>query len=73
MRTSNEKIPVLVVSKNATLREMYAKARQEFTAADLQKFTEIDEGIPMERIIAELEKIHRQETRKREGRRRKKT
>jgi hypothetical protein len=44
------------------LRELYAKFRREFTAADLQKFTEIEDGIPFEQIIAELEEIHRKES-----------
>jgi hypothetical protein len=39
-------IPILVVPKNATLREIYAKARAEFTAADLQKYTEIEPMVP---------------------------
>ena len=46
------------------LRALYDKMRREFTAADLQKYTEIEDGIPMEQLIAELEAIHRQETRK---------
>lgn len=32
--------------KRETLREIYARYRREFTAADLQKYTEIEEGIP---------------------------
>jgi hypothetical protein len=53
----------LVVPKNATLRQIYARARAEFTAADLQKFTEIDAGIPVEHILADMEAIQRAETR----------
>ncbi len=41
------------------LQAIYAKSRAEFSAADLQKFTEIEEGIPFERIIADLERLHR--------------
>jgi hypothetical protein len=55
---------ILVVPKNATLKQISAIYRQQFTAADLQKFTELDEGIPMEDVIAELEKIQLRETRK---------
>lgn len=40
------------------LRTIYRKLREEFTAADLAKFTEIEEGIPFERVLADLEKIH---------------
>ncbi|HWG47511.1 MAG TPA: hypothetical protein VN688_32410 [Gemmataceae bacterium] len=60
-------VPRLIVPDDATLEEIYAKARQEFTAADLQKYTEIEEeeGIPAEQVLAEMEKIHQQESRKR--------
>jgi hypothetical protein len=47
------------------LQAIYAKSRAEFSAADLQKFTEIEEGIPFETIIAELERIHRKNKGKR--------
>jgi hypothetical protein len=42
------------------LQALYAKMRQQFTAADLQKYTEIEPGIPLEKVIAEMEEIHRQ-------------
>ena len=58
-------IPRLRVKKDDSLRTIYAKARRAFTAADLQKYTEIEEGIPMEQIIADMEAIHREETQKR--------
>ncbi len=64
MAKKNDEIPRLVVRKNATLREIYARLREMFTAADLQKYTEIEEGIPMERIIAEMQAIHRKEGQK---------
>jgi hypothetical protein len=64
-RNKKEKIPRLVIPKNATLREIYAKARREFTAADLQKYTVIEKGVPMEKVLADMERIHRQEARKR--------
>jgi hypothetical protein len=41
------------------LQALYAKFRAEFTAAELQKYTEIEEGIPLEEVIAEMEAIHR--------------
>jgi hypothetical protein len=47
------------------LQAIYDRLRREFSAADLQKFTEIEEGIPVEQVIAEMEEIHRQLTRKR--------
>ncbi len=36
-----------------------AKYKAEFTAADLQKYTEEDEVVPFEEIIRELEKKQR--------------
>lgn len=42
------------------LQALYAKMRRQFTAADLQKYTEIEPGIPLEDVIAEMEEIHRQ-------------
>ncbi len=41
------------------LQAIYAKSRREFSAADLQKFTEIEDGIPIEQVIAEMEEIQR--------------
>jgi hypothetical protein len=38
------------------LKEAYALARAAFTAADLQRYTEIDPGIPFEEVLAELER-----------------
>ena len=54
------RVPVLVVRKGATLREIYARARQEFTAADLQRYTELDEGVPADEILAEMEEVQKQ-------------
>jgi len=59
-------IPVLRVRKGDSLKTIYAKARQAFTAADLQKYTEIEEGIPARQVLAELEAVDRQETQKRQ-------
>jgi hypothetical protein len=38
------------------LAEVYALVRASFTAEDLQCFTEVDEGIPFDEVLAELEK-----------------
>jgi hypothetical protein len=57
-------IPILKVRKNATLREIYARDREEFTAEDLQRYTEVEEGIPAEQVLAELEAVHQRITRK---------
>lgn len=53
-----EKIPILKVRRNASLREIYARAREAFTAEDLQRYTEVEEGIPAEQVLAEMEAIH---------------
>jgi hypothetical protein len=47
------------------LKAIYAKSRREFTAADLQKFTVIEKGIPIEKVLAEVEARHREFIRKR--------
>jgi hypothetical protein len=61
-----EPIPVLwEVKKGDSLKTIYAKVKKAFTAADLQKYTEIEEGIPMEQVLAELDAIHQQEMQKR--------
>ncbi len=39
------------------LAAAYAKVKAEFSAADLQRFTEEDEGILFEDILAELEEL----------------
>ena len=41
---------------------MYEQIRREYTAGDLQKFTETDEGVPAEDVIAAMERIHRKIT-----------
>jgi len=42
------------------LAEAYRLGREAFTAADLQRYTETDEGAPMEEFLAELEELERQ-------------
>jgi hypothetical protein len=41
------------------LKEAYALARAAFTAEDLQRYTEIDEGIPFEEVLAEMEEAQK--------------
>jgi hypothetical protein len=41
------------------LREAYALAKASFTAEDLQKFTEEEEGVPMEEFLEELEEAQK--------------
>ena len=47
------------------LKAQYAKYRREFTAADLQRYTETDQGVPADKVLSQMKSIHRQETRKR--------
>jgi len=42
------------------LAKAYALARETFTAEDLQRYTELDQGIPMEDVLAELEETQKQ-------------
>ena len=56
---------ILEVPKNATLRQIYAKYKAEFTAADLQKYTEPWKGVPLKDVLPELEAIQLQESSKR--------
>jgi hypothetical protein len=49
--------------KDKELQAIYDQLRREFSAADLQKYTEIEEGIPAEQVLAEMEEIHRKLTR----------
>jgi hypothetical protein len=42
------------------LAEAYRLAREAFTAEDLQRFTELDEGTPAEEFMAELEELQRE-------------
>jgi hypothetical protein len=44
----------------AELAEAYALAKAAFTAEDLQRYTELDEGIPAGDVLAELEEAQKQ-------------
>jgi hypothetical protein len=41
------------------LEAIYAQSRKEFSAADLQKFTKTEVGVPLKEVIAEMEKIQK--------------
>jgi hypothetical protein len=64
-KKKNNDIPILKVPKNASLRQIYAIYRKQFTAADLQKYTEIGPMVPARQLLAELEAIDKRETAKR--------
>jgi hypothetical protein len=76
MAKRNEKrdgIPRLYIKKGDSLKTIYAKARRAFTAADLAKYTDLDEPmVPMEQVIAELEAIQREGTEKPKRKKKKK-
>jgi hypothetical protein len=42
------------------LAEAYRLAKAAFTADDLQRYTELDEGVPAEELLAELEEAQKQ-------------
>ena len=42
------------------LAEAYRLARESFTAADLQRYTELDEGIPADKVLTEMEEAQKQ-------------
>jgi hypothetical protein len=42
------------------LKEAYALARAAFTADDLQRYTEVLDGVPAEEVLEELEKTQKQ-------------
>jgi hypothetical protein len=47
------------------LRAIYKESRARFGADDLQKFTEVEEGVAIEKVLAGLEASHRKLSRKR--------
>jgi hypothetical protein len=48
------------------LKEVYAQVKAAFTAEDLQKYTEIEEGVLVDHVIAQMEK-RQQEADQRNG------
>jgi hypothetical protein len=42
------------------LKQAYALAKAAFTAEDLQKYTDLDEGVPVDDLLAEMEAIQKQ-------------
>jgi hypothetical protein len=66
------RIRILKIKDTDDDKAIYAKALKAFTAADLQKYTEIEPGIPAEQVLAELEALDREEAEKRKQREEKK-
>lgn len=57
-----EEVKVMPQPRNLTpeeLAEVYRLAREAFTADDLQKFTEVIEGTPIEQVLEEMEEAQR--------------
>jgi len=67
-----DQVPTFPVKKGESLKSIYARIRREFTAADLAKYAEIEEGIPLEQVIAELEAIQAEPAKKRKPKTKKK-
>lgn len=59
-RKKKPTVPILIVPKYATLKQIYATEKREFSAADLQKFTEDEPMMPFADLIADLERIHKE-------------
>jgi hypothetical protein len=67
-----ERIRILRVKATDDLKTIYAKLRKRrFTAEEWQQLTEIEPGIPIEQVLAELEAIQREETQKQQKKKKK--
>ena len=44
--------------KSGDLESLYVEMRKQFTAADLQKYTVNEKGIPARKVLAQMEKLH---------------
>jgi hypothetical protein len=47
----------LRINKGADMKAIYAKVKRSFTAADLAQYAQPEEGIPAEKVLAELESL----------------
>jgi len=61
MPKKNNGVKVLKVRKNATLKEIYRAAKEQFTAEDLARFCQDEPMIPAEQFLAEIEAIYQKE------------
>ena len=50
----------------ATASHLLPPNKKDFSAADLQKYTELEAMVPAEKLLVELESIHEAVTRKRQ-------
>ncbi len=58
-KRKNDKGSKSVDQQREELKKLYAEYRRKFSAADLQKYTRIEKGIPLEKVIADMEEIQR--------------
>jgi hypothetical protein len=64
-RRKNQRIRVSRAKVTDDDRTIYAILREEFTAADLQKYMEIEPLIPAEQVLERLQKAQRKYAKKR--------
>jgi hypothetical protein len=65
----NEAIRTLRIKKSDDLKTIYAKVRKSFTAAELARYTDLDEPMySTTKLLEELEAIDREESQKRKRR-----
>lgn len=50
-------VRILRIKPTDDLKAIYAKVKRSFTASDLQRFTETEEGVPAEEVVAKLEAL----------------
>ncbi len=53
------------MAEDARLKEIYAWSRANFSAADLQKFTVVEKGVPAEKVLKQMKEIHKKHSKKR--------
>lgn len=62
--TDTSPVRILKVRKGATMKEIYAAARKNFTAWDLQRYTQEEPMVSGEEMLAAVEDVYRRETAK---------
>ena len=62
---------ILRVKKDDDLKTIYAKAHRAVTAADLQRYTQDEEMLPAEQLLADMKAILREHEKKKKQTRKK--
>jgi hypothetical protein len=65
----NGPIRVIQIRKGESRRSVYAKVKKSFTAKDLQRYTRDEQMVPAQKLVAELETIHKDEAQNRNRKR----